>query len=237
MGIEFTGTIIGIWDEADDVKTFQVRCPDDFTYISGQYCMVELNGESRPFTFSTPPGKTGQIELTIKQMGTVTTQLFGMQKGDTLTIRGPFGTSLNFDESVDEDIGFIAGGSGITPFIPSLRMIRDRKLPNNAYLIYSNRTKNDIIYAKELAKMDGDQIHVINTLTDETPQGWKGETGRISKDMIIAHAPGYKKLLWYICGPPSMVENMAAMLISIGVPSTNLRIESWQLPGKYDRGE
>jgi Na+-transporting NADH:ubiquinone oxidoreductase subunit NqrF len=50
-------------------------------------------------------------------------------------------------------------------------------------------------------------------LTDEEPpEGWTGRTGRISSEMVSEEIPDYRDWVFYVCGPPRMVEGMAAML-------------------------
>jgi len=235
----FIAEIIDIRKETHDVKTFRLTKPGDFSFIAGQYCLVSFIGkpeffeESRPFTFSNDPTQKDFIELTIKEMGDFTQELFKLKKGDKLKIDGPKGEALNFDESI-KNIVFLAGGSGITPFISAIRYVISKNLPNKMILLFSNRTENDIIFKQELEKFNknNNNIKIITTLTDEVPDRWKGETKRIDKEMIKKYVEEPKKWFWYICGPPPMIKAMENILSSLNVPKEKLKIEDWQIQGK-----
>ena len=226
--------ILEIKDETSDVKTFRLDGKVDF--ISGQYCLVSFvdGDDKRPFTFSSSPTKD-YVEFTIKKMGEFTTKMYSLKLGDKLKIKGPKGDSLNFDESVKEDAVFIAGGSGITPFMSALRYAAAKNLSNKLVLLYSNRTEEDIIYKKELDLLDNNgNIKIVHSLTKDVSAEWDGEKGRISKEIIEKHVESISDKVWYICAPPPMVVAMKELLISMGVDKSNLRIEDWQIEGKHD---
>ena len=226
--------IIKIINETYDVKTFRLE-KKNIDFVPGQYILVYLpfddtKDEDRPFTFSSSPLKE-YIEITVKKFGKITTIMHERLKvGEYLRLKGPFGESLNFDDSKD-DIVFIAGGSGITPFKSIIDYIIDKKLKNKVFLFFSNRTEKDIIYREYLDKINKNNIKIINTLTNEN---WKGETGFINKELILKYIKNPKNYLYYICGPPGMVIAMKDMLKELGISESKLRIEDWQLPGKHD---
>lgn len=235
---ESEGAIIGIRIETHDVKTFVLRLGKKLDFVPGQYCMVSMPAnepfkkESRPFTFSNSPDDE-DIELTVKRTGTFTEAMHNLRAGDALLVKGPLGEKLNFDDSVKDDVVFLAGGSGITPFISAIRFAVSRNLPNQITLLYSNKTVDDIIYKDELEKLSKrENLTVINSLSNDIPQGWEGSRGRIDRDMILSHVNQLNEKLWYVCGPPPMVEQLKKVLQEIGVPDDNLRIEDWELPGK-----
>ncbi len=232
----FECTITAIKNETHDVRTFRLKPSVQLSFVPGQYALFSFkNHEKRPFTFSSSPTEKGFFEITVKRMGEFTTALHSLKKGDKITVDGPYGEALNFDETVKENVVFLAGGSGITPFISAIRYAVAKKLPNKIVLIFSNRTQGDVIYGKELDRLNKDgKIKVINTLTKETPEGWKGETGAIDKEMIGKYVSNAKEKLWYVCGPPRMTDAMKEILQSMKIEEKRIRIEGWQVPGKND---
>lgn len=220
--------ILQIIDECRDVKTFRLEKPDGFDFIAGQYCMVKL-GELRPFTFSSSP-QENHLDLTVKLMRNVTKKMFALKEGDSLEWEGPHQSLLEYDDSASE-IAYIAGGSGITPFMSHIRQIRDSAVQKPVTLIYSNRSQEDIIFADELSKMPSN-INVVNTVTEKIPDNWTGETGAVNNLMIYRAVADPKAVLWYVCGPPAMNANMRSILFEMGVVPANLRIESYELPGR-----
>ncbi len=232
--------IIGVKRETHDVKTLRVQPEKKIEFIPGQYCLLSIVGDeypddSKPFTFASSPEKDF-VEFTVKKIGEFTSALHELKEGETLEIGKPRGKSLNFDESVEKDVVFIAGGSGITPFISAIRYSIDKDLKNDITLFFSNREYRDIIFKTELRHIyeDYSRINVINTLTHEKEDHWDGETGLIDREMVERYVDDVKEKLWYVCGPPPMIDSMEEILESMGVPSSSIRFEKWQIPGKHD---
>ncbi|MFP4045943.1 MAG: ferredoxin--NADP reductase [Candidatus Aenigmatarchaeota archaeon] len=240
--IDCEGEIIKVIDETHDVKTLRVKLDEEIEFKAGQYCLLSFpedgdETEARPFTLSNPPTQENPIEFTVKKMGDFTSRLHNLEEGDKINATGPYGDSLIFDETIDKDVVFISGGSGITPFISAIRLIVEKDLGNNVVLVNSNRTKDDIIYRSELKRIEDimRNVRVVNTLTQEIPNDWDGEKGRIDKRIIRKYVSYLSKRLWYICGPPPMVDSMKKILLEMNIKEENIRAEDWQLPGKHDQ--
>lgn len=60
---------------------------------------------------------------------------------------------------------FVAGGAGVTPFIPVLRQRQRDGTLAGCTLIYSNKTEADIILREEWEGMDG--LRTVFTATEE----------------------------------------------------------------------
>lgn len=239
--MEFKTRIINIIDETSDVKTFTLEKPNDFKFIPGQFCMVGfINVDSidkKPFTLASAPN-SNYLQFTIKKIGEFTSKLFELKKGDELLIDGPFGESLNFDESIKK-IVYIAGGSGVTPFIAHIRHIVQNNLKQDVYLFFSNKTKKDIIYYEELnnTAKEHKNVHIIFTVSDENDKTInfseeRFELGRINSNLISKYIPTPKEYTYYLCGPPLMVSSICKQLSSIGIDSKKIIFEAWQIPGK-----
>ncbi|MBA3613446.1 MAG: oxidoreductase, partial [Nitrospirales bacterium] len=69
----------------------------------------------------------------------------------------------------------------------------------------------------------------IGTMT--SPNGgtetWEGETGRIDQVMLRKYVKETETALYYVVGPPGMVDGLRKMLESAGVQKTNIRSEEF----------
>ncbi|MBN1941417.1 MAG: hypothetical protein JW772_04515 [Candidatus Diapherotrites archaeon] len=232
--------ITSVKKETHDVKTFRLKTKEKIKFVPGQYTLVlipdlkEFAGETRPLTFASSPTQNF-VEFTVKRMGAFTTAMHDLGTGQTLGIEEPRGSALNFDETVKEDAVFIAGGSGITPFISALRYAQAKKMKNRLVLLNSNKTTRDIIFKKELEKLNAlPTIQAYNTVTNEIPEKWSEETGFIDREKIERLVPNPGEKIWYVCGPPPMTKAMEKILREIGVEEEKIRVENWQIPGKGD---
>jgi ferredoxin-NADP reductase len=236
--IESEAEIVEVKEEARDVKTFVMTTREPIEFVPGQYCMVSIpdnelfSGEARPFTFSNTP-LNNHIEITVKKTGGFTGAMHRLHVGDKLLIKGPFGKELIFDDSTKGDVVFVAGGSGITPFMSAMRYAVSKNLPHRIVLLNSNKTVDDIIYKDELDALNKKgNIRVINALSQAVPGQWDGLRGRIDKYMILSQIDQPAEKIWYVCGPPPMVEDLNQTLLEIGVAEDKIRTEDWQIPQK-----
>jgi ferredoxin-NADP reductase len=202
-----------------DVKRFVIEKPDQYTFIPGQSTDVainlpEWNTKFRSFSF-TSLNEWPHLEFTIKihrDHNGVTNQLEKIHKGAELIIGEPYGSITFKNPGV-----FIAGGTGITPFIAIFRDLYKKKKIRNNMLIYSNKTSADVVYNDELQHMlDG---HFIKTYTRERVIGFIDR--RIDRSFLLENIHDFSQQ-FYVCGPDDFVKNITGLLIDLGVNADTL---------------
>ena len=126
---------------------------------------------------------------------------------------------------------FIAAGTGIAPVMSMLRQIQETKIDGKFSLFYTNKFENSIIYHDELKKINGSagNISVVFTLTQDVPEEWKHDKGRINKEMIAKymHKHNASHCNFYICGPLEFIKQIKEAVISLGAKPENIRVEGW----------
>ena len=196
-----------------DVKRFVVEKPAGFHYQSGENVMVALNktgweSQQRPFTFSSL-NEWPYLEFIIKiydDHDGVTKQLGMTNAGAELILFDVFGSIRYKGPGV-----FIAGGSGITPFISIFRDLYMNGDIKGNKLILSNKSADDIIMPFELFGMLG--TNFINVYTRQGVIGFMDR--RIDRRMLIRLVGDFSSH-FYVCGPTKFVEEITADLISLG---------------------
>ncbi|MGZ3385339.1 MAG: Ni/Fe hydrogenase subunit gamma, partial [Isosphaeraceae bacterium] len=92
-------TIGDIQPEVPGIMTYQLDFADDlaaaaFSFRPGQFNMVYLPGIGEvPISISSDPTGAGPLLHTIRAAGSVTSALARKQVGESLGLRGPFGSS------------------------------------------------------------------------------------------------------------------------------------------------
>jgi ferredoxin-NADP reductase len=205
-----------------DVKRFVVEKPDGYSYTPGQATDVAINlpewsDKFRPFTFTSIP-RWDHLEFMVKIYNDhpgVTKQLSRVNAGGELIINEPFGAINYKGPGV-----FIAGGSGITPFLSILRELQKTKQLRGNRLIYTNRTSQDVIMGPELQDMLKDDF--INVYTRESVMGYLDR--HIDRDFLIAVINDFSRY-FYVCGPDKFVKDMERILTDLGANTEYLVIE------------
>ncbi len=215
MEEEFVSKILKIGFVANDVKSFVIEKPEGYVFNSGQATNLSINtlrfrDEKRPFTF-TSTNNDLVIEFIVKKYNGLTKNLHELNPGDEVIIREPFGTINYFGPGI-----FIAGGTGITPFLSIFRSLGEEIVKSNK-LFFFNKTHKDIICEGELREMFNE--NVIFSLTDEKRKGYLNK--KINKSFLkkeITDFSGY----FYICGSPGFVESIRKSLIELGADKNKI---------------
>lgn len=219
---EYKVKINRIEEVTHNVRRFRVEKPEGYSFKPGQATEVAINREGwkeerRPFTF-TSLNEDPELEFTIKiyhDHEGVTNQLGKLKAGDELLIHDVWGAIQYKGPGV-----FIAGGAGVTPFIAILRSLDKEGKINGNRLIFSNKTAKDIILKDEFRKMLGDLF--INTLTNENHSDYDNRL--INKAYLEEKISDFKQH-FYVCGPPSFVEDISMALEQLGTNTDSIVFE------------
>ena len=217
--------------DTHDTKTFRFELPANATLdmLPGDFLYVHatLNGKQvkRAYTPSSLPGITGSFDLTVKryETGTISKYLHEQKIGDTVLMSGP-NTGGHWVDGMAKQVGFVAGGTGITPMISIIRWILTRKIDAELFLIFANKTEQDIIFRQEWDRyiQDHPNFH-CHYLLEQPPAGWTGSTGRITPDHLRQSLPPPSpNTCVFLCGPPLMVDSLETTLKELGYPEQTI---------------
>ncbi|MEK6875521.1 MAG: ferric reductase-like transmembrane domain-containing protein [Nanoarchaeota archaeon] len=220
------------------VKEIKLETKDTFTLIlkpnkklnfkAGQFCFLRLNKDKlyarHPFTMSSPPEEEN-LHFTIKLTGKFTKAASELKKGEEVIVDGPFGIFNLRDNK--ENLVFLAGGVGITPFMSIIKNKLEHKEKQNILLLYGSNTKEDIIFKDELDKIKEKWLKKIYVLSQDNSHYEMYEKGYINKEIIKKYVKDMKNSLFYICGPEPMKVLCKNELKVLGVSSKNIIIESF----------
>jgi glycine betaine catabolism B len=231
VALKFETKVADIIPRTYDVKSFRFPRVSSLNYKAGQYMFVTLKigGQEtrKPFSISSSPTEKDYIEFTKKlTVHPFSKGLETLKVGDAVTIDAPFG---NFTfEGEHERIGLLSGGVGITPLRSICKFCTDMKLNAKVTLLYGNRTEEDIVFRQELEQMQrqNNNLKVVLTLA-EPEANWEGYTGNIDAEIIKKEIPEYSETVFYVCGPPAMVQAMENLLKALDVPAKNVRKENF----------
>lgn len=196
-----------------NVKRFVLEKPKDFTYAPGQSAVISINipgweNQLRPYTF-TSLQHWDYLEIIVKiyeEHEGVSAQMGKLNTGAELLLHEVFGTIKYKGPGI-----FIAGGTGITPFIAIFRALFESGNLRKVALLYSNRTKDDIILHDELTKMLGPAYK--NVFTKEGVIGFRER--RIDRKYLIETIGNFDSR-FYVCGPQDFTEEICEALVSLG---------------------
>ncbi len=163
------------------------------------------------------------VELTIDRLdgGEVSTYFHDvLVEGDQVEVRGPFASY--FVWRGEEPVLLIGGGSGVVPLMCMLRHRRRTQPDLPMRLIYSARTRGEVLYADELG--DDAIVALTRELEGVPVEGLsRVQIGRIFPGLIAAEA--FDSGLAFVCGSDRFVEPMTRMLLAAGYSPERIRTE------------
>lgn len=217
--------LTAVHPDTHDTKTFRFALPEDTTLdlLPGDHLYVHatINDKTvkRPYTPSSVPDTTGFFDLTVKryETGLVSKYLHDREIGDRVLMSGP-NSGGHWVDGMATRVGFVAGGTGITPIISIIRWILVKGLDVELSLIFANKTEADIIFREEwdANAREHATFHAYHVL-EQPPAGWTQGRGRITEEILRQHlpAPGPDTAV-FLCGPPLMVDTLEGTLKGIG---------------------
>ncbi|MEK7617091.1 MAG: FAD-dependent oxidoreductase [Patescibacteria group bacterium] len=224
--------------ETKGIFSLILEKPENFMFYPGQFLDIELpvndpKGNTRILSISSSPSEDF-IMLTFKLTSSpFNKKLQDLKVGDLISSSYPAGTVVIDDSS---PIIFMAGGIGIAPHrsmikwaVDQSRLNRDQKLNLPITLIYSN-SDSDFIFKKELDQWVKTYpkltIHYIVTSKD----------GRLDSEKLKLYPIPYLRgaeassaytlyPIFYLAGPPSMVDDFENILLNLGIDETSIRTD------------
>ena len=202
-------------------------------FEAGQYINIftEIDGvrTSRPYSISSSPKQRAYYEITVARIkdGFVSDFfLDDVKVGDRFEANGPAGVFHFQPVFHSRKSLFLAGGSGITPFLSMTREIVDAALDRDVVMLYGCRSSKAALYDEELRayseRYPNFKYHLIVSDEDDS---WNGETGFIDRNLIMRLVPDYAERTCYICGPQVMNDFCKKELEELGLPEKQIRRE------------
>src|SRR5699024_7453078 len=93
-------------------------------------------------------------------------------------------------------------------------------------LLYSSRTRDEVIARERLVEHRARGIGVEITLTRQAPEDWDGRIGRVDGPMLEAATfAAAERPLMFICGPTAFVERVAELAVAMGHAPNMIKTE------------
>ncbi|MEO6798071.1 MAG: FAD-dependent oxidoreductase, partial [Candidatus Dormibacter sp.] len=150
--------------------------------------------------------------------------------GAEVKIEGPFG-DLRLHNNASRPAIVLSGGIGITPFRSILLQAGNDKLQHHIVFFYANRRPEDAAFLEDMRALERQDANFtfIPTMSEmeKSHLSWDGERGVIDKALLEKYVTGVASAIYYITGPPGMVEALRTVLQDAGVDDDDVRTEEF----------
>jgi CDP-4-dehydro-6-deoxyglucose reductase len=211
-------------------RHFTFETDQDLQFVPGQFLslVADVGGRqiTRAYSIASPPaGNRFDLCLNLVEDGTFSPVLFGMEPGDEVEYKGPYGVFVFRNPPADSIL--VATGTGITPFRSMLQERLPKEPARQFTLVFGARHEHGLLYRAEFERLAAEypNFRFIPTLTRPT-ESWTGRTGRIHGP--VAWVLGDRRDMdVYICGLAEMVNELRTALKEIGLDRKRIIAEKY----------
>jgi len=173
-----------------------------------------------------PPGSKGI------PAGQMSSYVFNLKPGDTMTVYGPFGEF--FARDTDAEMVFIGGGAGMAPMRSHIfDQLKRLKSKRKMSFWYGARSLRELFYQEDYDGLaaDNDNFDWHIALSDPQPEdNWEGLTGFIHNVLYENYLKDHEApedCEYYMCGPPMMNAAVVKLLKDLGVEDDNILLDDF----------
>ena len=228
-------TIAAVIRETPTVKSFALDLGGrEIGFSAGQWVdlFVTIEGAEAVggYSITSSPADQTSVRLAVKHDGSdhpVTNWLHDYARaGDMVEVS--LGGDFTYTPDEAGSVVLIGGGIGMTPLMSIVRTVDEMARLTRLALVYSASSPDEMLFRREIESIvaRNSRIRCVFTVTRSVPETWDGHTGRIDGEFLRTEGIDLGAL-FFICGPPGMIQDVAAILGALGVPGERVRYEQW----------
>jgi Na+-transporting NADH:ubiquinone oxidoreductase subunit F len=195
----------------------------------------------RAYSMANYPAEKGRIMLNVRiatppkpeiPPGQMSSYIFNLKPGDSVTISGPFGEF--FVKDTNAEMVFIGGGAGMAPMRSHIfDQLKSRQTQRKMTFWYGARSLREVFYQEdfdELARTHPNfewHIALSEPLPEDNWQGYTGFIHNVVYEHFLKQHKAPEDCEYYMCGPPIMNSSVISMLEGLGVERDNILLDDF----------
>jgi len=214
-----------------------------FSFTQGQYLTLrkDIEGTDLRRSYSICAGvDDGELRVGVRKVnGGVFSNWINayLKPGDTINVMAPQGRFfVDLDPASRRHHVGIAGGSGVTPILSTMKTVLAREPKSRFTLIYGNRALKSTMFKEEIEDLKNRYLtrltlhHVFSDEHTDAPLNMgvmnRDKIGEFLNSVVPAASIDHV----FICGPFQMNDEAEAALLAAGVPEDRIHIERFGVP-------
>jgi NAD(P)H-flavin reductase len=214
--------IVSRRDETPDgsVFTWEIRPETGAVpaYRPGQFNMLYAFGVGEvPISISGNGAESGTLMHTMRAVGRVTRAMQTLREGDTIGVRGPFGTAWPVETALGRDLVLVAGGIGLAPLRPVVcYAMRNPLAFQRVFLLIGCRDPQSELFRDDVIAWSRRPHLQVEVTVDRGGPAWRGHVGVVTKRVQRADFDSASAIA-LLCGPEPMMRFAVLALQQRGV--------------------
>lgn len=216
--------------EIPGVATYRLRFRDGqahsrYSFRPGQFNMLYLPGIGEvAISLSGGPTTTQTLDHTVRVAGNVTKRLARMKPGESLGLRGPYGSSWPIEECAGADFLLVAGGIGLAPLRPAITaLLRGDRVAGSTTLLFGTRTPDGLLYSRDYDQWSAEGVH-MHISVDRASLDWTGNVGAVPLLVDRLEHWSANNTVLFTCGPEVMMRYTVRSALARGLSKERIWI-------------
>lgn len=214
--------------ESKCAKTFTLKFKNPktqkkFRFLPGKFVEVSIPGAGEmPISICSSPHSKNSFQLTVADVGGISKAMCGLDKGDEIGIRGPYGKPFPIPRFKGKNIVLVAGGLGMAPLRPVIYSLLPKEEQfGKIVLFYGAREPCDLVFLPEMRKWKKSKNISVSVTVDKPTCEWRGGCGVVT-DLFGDKNIQTENTVVLMCGPPVMIHFSALKLEKMGISPKNM---------------
>lgn len=209
-----------------------------FSFRPGQFVWIAFGVRhtltDNPFSIASAPEELPKLRFLIREAGDCTRRVIDLAPGTAVAIDGPHGSFVEHGDPAA--IVLIAGGIGIAPILAILRSAAARGDRRPYRLVHAVRRPEDLAASAELQDLALRLDLRVETLVEDGDVPAAARRGRITVEATRTFVEDLDcaRVLAFVCGPPGMMDEAAAMLVDCGFGTDRIVMERFDYDAADD---
>lgn len=207
---------------APEHQVFVFRPEQPMPVAPGQFVEISIPGVGG-FPVSVCEAATGfRIVACIRRAGRVTNALFGLEPGQRVGLRGPFGNGFDLQSLQGRDLLLMAGGLGMAPLRALLHAMLDLASCRRLIVLYGARKASELLFRDELSRLAVDNVIELFLSVDyaegmmEIPGSSNCKVGLVT-ELLDGLRLQAEATVAVVSGPPALYRNSLEKLAERGL--------------------
>ena len=210
-----------VFKETPDTFTLRLdpeNAVNETVFRPGQFSMLWVFGVGEiPISISGDPALHNRLVYTVRSVGQATHSLVNQRVGNSVGVRGPFGTGWPVEAARGRDVIVVAGGIGLAPLRPVIyQVLQNRKDYGRLVILYGGRSPRDLLYREELAKWTRNSETQVLVTVDYGGLSWRGHVGVVTTLFKYSRLHPARSVAM-VCGPEIMMRFVIRELEAAGL--------------------
>jgi len=187
---------------------------------------------------ATPPMNRETRKFENVNPGICSSYIYSLKPGDKVMISGPYGEFFIPDDAPkDQEFVFVGGGAGMAPMRSHImHLFKTERTTRNVHFFYGARSLKEAFYLEDYKAIEDEfpnfKFHLALDRPDPEADaaGIPYVAGFVHNVMYETYLKAHEApedILYFMCGPPMMVQSVVKLLDSLGVAEESILYDNF----------